>query len=214
MMRSSTVMVLSLVLGSHLVQAADKRTIEETFAAAAGQTVRIEIPVAELEIEATERDDVAVELRVRCRWQLNECDAAMDRLELDSRTSSRRLTLELIGHSSWKSSILQVDGLIQVPATSPLEVKMGVADLEITGQRQDLRVDIGVGKVRARLPKESVGEAFIDVGIGQVRVLGSDGQPDERRSFLVGTDVHWDDGPGKSELDIEVGVGEVTVRLD
>ena len=91
---------------------------------------------------------------------------------------------------------------------------MGVADLEITGQKEDLRVDIGVGKVRVRLPKESVGEAFIDVGIGQVRVLGSDGQPDQRRSFLVGTDVHWDDGPGKAELDIEVGVGEVTVRLD
>lgn len=210
----SYLLIPAAIFSAAVLEAGESRSLEETLAVEPGQTVRIEIPVAELEIEATKREDVAVELRVSCRWQLRECEDAVERLEIESRTSSRRLTLELIGHSSWRSSIVQVEGLIQIPRTSPLEVKMGVAELDITGLEKDLSIDIGVGQVRARLPKSSVGEAFIDVGVGQVRVLGSDGQPDTRRSFLVGTDVHWDDGPGKAELDIEVGVGEVTVRLE
>lgn len=214
-MRVSTcVLILTAVFNISLLEASETRSLEETFAIESGQTVRIEIAVAELEIEATDRKDVMVELSLRCRWQLNECEDAIERLQMESRTSSRRLTLELTGHSSWRSSIVEVDGLIQIPQSSPLEVKMGIADLDITGLEKDLRIDVGVGQIRARLPKSSIGEAFIDVGVGQAKVLGSDGRPDERRSFLVGTDVHWDDGPGRAEIDIEVGVGEVTVRLD
>lgn len=207
-------LTLGAALSLSVAEASERRSIAETFAIQPGQTVRVEMAVADLEIEATDRTDVSVELQVRCRWQIRECESAIEQLELDSRASSRRLTIELIGHSSWRSSILEVEGLIEIPRTSPLDVKMGVAELDISGQREDLRIDIGVGRVRARMAKGSIGEAFIDVGIGQVRVLGADGQPDERRSLLMGTDVRWDDGPGKSELDIEVGVGEVTVRLD
>lgn len=213
-MRSRIVPVLAFVfLPVVAFGASDSRELSQTFPVEPGQPIRIEIPVAELEIVAADRADLAVELNARCRWQLQECSKALEELELATRSSSRRLTLELLGHSSWRSSILDVEGSIEVPRSSPLHVEMGVADLTLEDFEQDLRVEVGVGKVEARLPKAGYGEALIDVGIGQARFLGADGQPDENRSFLVGTDVHWAEGSGKAEIDIEVGVGEVTVRL-
>ena len=91
---------------------------------------------------------------------------------------------------------------------------MGVADLDIRGVEQDLRVDLGVGQLDLRLPEANFGEAFVDVGVGKVRFLGAGAPRDDRRSFLIGSEVHWSDGEGKAELDIEVGVGEVKVRLE
>ena len=91
---------------------------------------------------------------------------------------------------------------------------MGVADLEIRGVERDLRVDLGVGKVDLRVPGAKVGEAFVDVGIGKVRFDGGEKPEDDRRTFLIGNEVHWTDGGGEAEIEIEVGVGEVRVRLE
>jgi len=214
MKRWCYVLVLPALLCACVVEAHETRDIEEIVELEAGQVVRVEVSVAELQIEATDRSDVAVELTVRCRWHFNDCDDALEDLEIASRSSSRRLTLELAGLHRWHSSLMAVEGTIQVPRSSPLEVKMGVAELEITGVQQDLSVDIGVGKLEVRLPEAKIGEAFVDVGVGQIRFLGGGEHLSDRRSFLVGNEVHWSDGAGDAEVDIEVGVGEVMVRLE
>jgi hypothetical protein len=116
----SAIATLLLLVGTATAGATDRRTIAEKLSVDPGQRVRIEIPVAELEIVATDGQEVTVELRVRCRWEISECSEVIKRLELESRSSARRRTIELIGHSSWKSSILQVEGVIEVPRSSPL----------------------------------------------------------------------------------------------
>lgn len=214
MKHSYSILVLTVLLGACVAEASDSRGIEEVLELEAGQVVRIELPVAELRIEATERENVGIELTVRCRWHLSDCEEALEDLEISSRSSSRRLTLELTGFRRWHSSLLDVEGTIQIPRSSPLEVKMGVADLEIRDVEQDLRVDIGVGELDLRLPEAKIAEVFVDVGIGKVRFLGGSEHQDDRRSFLIGSEVHWSEGAGEAELDIEVGVGEVRVRLE
>lgn len=208
------VLTLLVLLGACAVEAKEARNVQETFEIKTGQIIRVDISVAELEIEATDRKDVAVDLTVRCRWHFSDCDEALKDLEIASRTSSRRLTLELSGIGSWRSSLIGVEGTIQIPKSSPLEIEMGVADLEISGVQQDLRVDLGVGKLEIFFPESDIGEAFVDVGVGQLRFLGFGERLNSRRSFLVGNEVHWADGDGEAEIDIEVGVGEVTIRLE
>jgi len=197
-----------------IAQARDTREIEKTIELETGQTIRIDIPVAELRIEATERRDIGIELTVRCRWQIGDCEDALAELDVSSRSSSRRLTLELTGQRRWHTSLIGVEGTIQIPRTSALEVKMGVADLDIRDVERDLRVDLGVGQVDLRLPEAKIGEVFVDVGIGRAHFLGGGKPQDERRSFLVGNEIHWADGLGESELEIDVGVGEVRIRLE
>jgi len=214
MKRWHSVLALSVFLCACVVEAGETRDLEEIVELEVGQIIRIDIPVAELRVEATERTDIGIELTVRCRWQINDCDDALEDLEITSRSTSRRLTLELTGFRRWQGSLIAVEGTIEVPRSSALEIKMGVADLEIRGVEQDLRVDVGVGELDLRLPEAKLGEAFIDVGIGKVRFFGGGKREEDRRSFLIGNELHWTDGAGKAELDIEVGVGEVRVRLE
>lgn len=206
--------LLPFVLGACLAQARESKSIGETLELEVGQVVRIDFPVAELEIEAADQTDVVIELTLRCRWSFSSCDDALEDLELVSRASTRRLTLGLAGVSRWKNSMIGVEGTIRIPQTSPLEVKMGVARIEISGVQRDLRVDLGVGDLDIRLPEASVGEAFVDVGVGQIHFFGSGNKLDGHRSFLVGNEIHWSDGAGDAAIDIEVGVGDVTVRLE
>jgi len=214
MRRLPLALILPVLFCACIAEAVEVRDLEGTFKVEPGKTVRIDISVAEIEIEAADRADVAIELTVRCRWSLSECEDAIEDMEIASRSSSRRLTLEVTGQKRWHSSMMELEGTILVPRSSPLEVKMGVADLDITGVEKDMRVDLGVGRVRVRAPEEKLGEVFIDVGVGQVKLSGPNARLDGRRSFLVGTEVHWNEGAGKAEFDIEVGVGEVTVRLE
>jgi hypothetical protein len=206
--------ILGVLAGAGLVEAREVRDLEEVVAVEKGQTVRIDIPVAELRIEATDRDDIRIEMTARCRWQLSDCESALQDLEIRSRASSRRTTVELTGTRRWHGSLVDLEGTVEIPRSSALEVEMGVADLEIRGVERDLSVDIGVGKLDLRLPAARIGEAFVDVGIGKVRFHGAGELEEDRRSFLVGNEVHWADGTGEAELEIEVGVGEVRVRLE
>ena len=214
MKRWYSVLVLSALLCACVVEAGETRDIETVVELETGQVIRIDISVAELSIEATDRADIGIDLTVGCRWHFNNCDDALEDLEIASRSSSRRLTLELTGLRRWHGSLMEIEGTIEIPRSSALEVKMGVADLRIRGVEQDLRIDLGVGELDLRLPEASFGEAFVDVGIGKVRFLGAGEPHDDRRSYLVGNEVHWSDGAGQAELDIEVGVGEVQVRLE
>lgn len=190
------------------------RELAQSFEAAAGQTVRIQIPVAELKVEAVDGQQVSAELTVRCRWALKDCQDALGRLELASLSSPKRLLVELAGVSKWSGSKLDVEGRIRVPRGSPLEVEMDVAELEVSGVEQDLRVDVGVGEVRAWLKADKFGRTFLDVGIGQAELIGAASPPQSRRSLLVGSEVNWSEGSGEARIDIEVGVGEVTVWFE
>lgn len=206
--------ILLLTVFCPALTASERREISEQFEIAEGQKLRIDFPVGELEIEAGDRTQVEAELTVRCRWNLADCRHAVEQIELVSRSTSRRVTLELSGLSRWHGTTLDIEGMILVPKNTPLEVEMGVAELDITGVETDLRIDVGVGKVRVSMPEAQISRALLDVSVGEVELLGAPGRATGRRSFLVGNEVHWDDGPGQARVDIEVGVGEITLWLD
>lgn len=205
---------LLLTLLPTTLAGSEVRDISRKFEIADGQRLRLEIPVGDIEIEASDRTQVEVELTVRCRWSLADCRHAVEQIELAERSTAKRLTVELSGLSRWRGTTLDIEGTILVPHSTPLDVEMGVAELDVTGVEQDLRIEIGVGQVRVWMSEERIGRALLDVGVGEVELLGAPRRASARRSFLVGNEVHWDDGPGQARVDIEVGVGEITLWLD
>jgi hypothetical protein len=64
------------------------------------------------------------------------------------------------------------------------------------------------------MPAESVNSIYLDTGIGETELLVPEGWVRAERSFLVGSETSWRDGPGDARVHVDVGVGEIVVRLD
>jgi hypothetical protein len=91
---------------------------------------------------------------------------------------------------------------------------MGVGSLDVEGMRGEVSLDLGVGQVEVTMPAASVGSVRLDAGVGETSLRLPEGRVDERRSLLIGGEIRWDEGKGGSDVWVDVGVGEVNVRLE
>ena len=204
-----------LLFASALVaHAAERRILSREVQVGRDQTVRIEIPVGETRVESVEGSTLTAELTLECRWAQRDCERVLDEVKLEVRSTKRRLRLELEGLPRWHKSKLEIEGRITVPRSAPLEIDFGVGELEISGHQGDLWVDMGVGEVEASLPRQAVGLVSLDVGVGEAELFGAGSRVEGRRSMLVGSEVYWDEGPGRSRIHIDLGVGKITLRLE
>jgi len=69
-----------------------------------------------------------------------------------------------------------------------------VGSLTIEGIAADVTADLGVGEVHVTLPKESIGSAAIDTGIGEASLVAS-GRRYSSEGLFTRT-IHWNQGPG------------------
>lgn len=210
---AATLLLLSLVAFAPPA-GASSREISEKIELGGAETLRFELPVGDLRVEAVAGREVSVDLVVRCRWQGTDCAQALEAVKLERRASKRWLVLRLDDRPSWGRLKVEIEGRLSVPRDALLEVKMGVGKVEVRGVGRDLRVDLGVGEVTVRAAKKDFGPVSLDVGVGEAELFGPGERVGGRRSLLVGSEVYWDQGDGASRLEVEVGVGEVSVWLE
>jgi len=187
--------------------------LTKTFEIEPGQKVRLHLPVADLRVEVADGNQIKADLLVSCRWQ-QKCAEVLSDVDLVSSSTSRRFVVELHGLSQWQSVKVEVEGTLVVPRTADLELEIGVGDVKIYGVERNLRVDMGVGKVKIWQPPATVKAISLEVNVGEAAILGSLDDVSDRRPFLVGSEVFWDKGPGDTRVEVEVGVGEVSLWLD
>lgn len=178
------------------------------------QRIRLEFSVAELEVLGHDGRNVVVEIEARCRWSRGDCEGGLEDLRIDIDTTDRKLIVELEGLPRWYKEHIEIEGTIRVPRGQELEIDMGVGEVRVEGMTGDLHVELGVGEVEVRTSREILGRIMLDTGVGEAHLFGDDGTSQGRRSFFVGSEVAWDEGDGEARIDIEVGVGEIVVRLD
>ncbi len=197
------------------VPASADRTREMTGSAAVepGQEVRIDFSVGELDIEGYDGDRVEVSVRADCDRSRSRCAEILEDLELEVR-GGRVVEVKMRGYPKWNNSGLEIDGVVRVPRTSPVEVEMGVGELSIEGVDADLRVDLGVGEATIRVSEAAVSSVFADVGVGEATIRGAQGRVEGERSFLIGSEAEWSGGAGSARVRVDVGVGEVRVDVD
>lgn len=188
------------------------RRLDETFPLTGASRIVLDFPVGELEVVAGSGDVASVELSVRCRRRGSRCDDRAERLWTKSKRSGERLTIEFGGWPKLNSGDLSAHAVITVPADRALEVDMGVGELEIRGLTSDLDIELGVGEVSLELAAADLSSVSLDAGIGETDVRSSAGHTSSDRSWLIGSHTHWR-GDGRSRVDVELGVGEITARL-
>ena len=181
-----------------------------------GQAVVIDFSIGELEISAADAAQVRTELTVRCRDLSPErCDSYRQRLQLVSETTKGHVAVRLKGLSARKARKLEVDGRVIVPRWAPLEVRMGIGELDIEASgEKDLSVGMRIGDLEIHVPERRVSSVDLKVGIGDAGIHGAGVEVETQRRKLLGAKARWESGAGDSHIIAHLGIGDVGVVLE
>ncbi len=181
-----------------------------------GQAVLVNFSIGELKISAADAVEVRTELTIRCRKLSPErCDSYRQRLQLVAETTGDQVSVRLEGLSVRKMRKLEVDGRIEVPSWAPLEVRMGIGDLDIEASGDhDLQVSMRIGELTIHVPREQVSSVELGAGIGDAWVRGKGVRVDGERRKLLGARARWDSGDGEARIAAHLGIGDVGVVLE
>lgn len=212
------IVLFLLILPSALPASAEERgtvrTIRQTFPVTGIERLALDLSVGEARILGEERGDIQAVFELRCKPKRKRCaDRARD-VTLEGSTRSGRLALELRGFHGRARRDLTFSGVVRIPAGIALGIDMGVGELTIEGLTGDVDAELGVGEMNLRLPFDAIRSVSLAAGIGETSLHLPVGRHTSERSHLVGSETDWREGPGQANLDAEVGVGEVNVRLD
>lgn len=213
-MRQTIAAAIATLMIAGGAAASDRRTVEAHARLAPGQEVSLDFPVGELEITGVPGDQAYLEVEARCKRRTSSCDDQLEAIEIDIRDSGGRLRIEVAPGAKWRWwDRLELAARMTYPADHPLLVDMGVGEVTIDGLSGDLEVDLGVGEVSIDMPARAVSSVYLDTGIGETELLVPEGWIRSERSFLLGSETSWRHGPGAARVHVDVGVGEIVVRL-
>ncbi|MFI5372193.1 MAG: hypothetical protein ACHQ52_11610 [Candidatus Eisenbacteria bacterium] len=174
--------------------------------------VRAELPVGEFDVARSRDADVHLRLHVKCKDWNDRCEEQIRDLVIRARRDGSVLRFSLenmpwIQHDSFK-----IHGTLEVPPGLAVQVKLGVGEITIRDVHDDLDVELGVGEVHVAMHEKDVKSVRLSSGVGDASL--DVGARHMRSSGLLGHRLHWSEGRGQADVDVEVGVGESSVELD
>lgn len=188
------------------------RDLTGSYPAAGVRRIDLKLPPGEIRIEPSPDGRLRVELGVYCALDNTVCEERAERLALETDIEGNTLRLRVEGMPTVNARGLNLRGRILVPRATALDVDLPVGELKIRGIEGDLEVDVGVGEVEIGLRERDVRSVRLGVGIGEAS-LSVAGRSIEGSGWL-GHRVRWGEGPGPSRVSVNLGVGEVEVRLE
>jgi len=192
-------------------QAREVREFERDFDARDAERLVVDIPIGELSVQGSSGDAIEAKVSIDCRFRESRCRELAEDVDLVIRQRGSELVLELEGIRSWKSLGLELEIEMKAPARLALEVDFGVGELEIAGFENDITVDQGIGELNVRMDSSTVDTVDIDAGIGDAMMRYPGGKLSTAGVF--GNDLRWSDGSGSARVLLDLGIGEVDLRL-
>ncbi|MEO8504510.1 MAG: hypothetical protein ABI609_11480 [Acidobacteriota bacterium] len=216
MLRRLPQVALMLILATAPRAWATSRDLAATVPLGDAQTIRLELPIGEIEVRGDGAGELRAELEVRCDPR-RDCGQRLDGVHLDTHREGRELRFAVHGYPRLlRSAGMEVRGVVHVPASAALDIDMRIGELHLSelDLRNDVHIDMGVGKVRVALPEHRLRRVKLDSGIGDARLRTRSERLEASRSLLIGAKLDWRRGTGESTLAVDLGIGEVTVELD
>lgn len=187
------------------------RHFDKQLAVGDARRVLVDVPVGEVVIEGTNDREVRFEVRLECDHQESECAEIAKRVRVVYSTEDDELALRIKEWPKTRNKGLQARVRIQVPRNLPLEADLGVGELRIENVASDLRADLGVGSLSITMPESAVSTVNADTGVGDANL--SAGGRRFQSSGLIAKEIRWSKGPGKSHVEADCGVGEISIAL-
>jgi hypothetical protein len=161
----------------------------------------LEIPVGELDL--TRGSSNAMEIRVEISGDDCRGDKEPEPTVL-AKSRGDRLFIEVDGEDC------TADLDIVLPESTELDVEMGVGSIDVVTSR-NTRIEAGVGEVIVRVNSAEFNRMSGEVGVGEVSIRVDEGGNVESERFFITESVVWR-GDGEHELDVDLGVGDVSIR--
>lgn len=137
-------------------------------------------------------------------WSLFKASPEDAKLKIDN--NGQRIKVSLNGDEygeEWK---------IEIPPLDRIDADLGVGEMTIKGISANLSIDVGVGEVSIYSLAEAYASAKAESGVGAASIDSDVGQAHQNRS-MVSEEVSWV-GQGKYAIDVEVGVGDASIKLN
>lgn len=192
---------------STFAMAANFKTITQSIEAEDLDELRVAFSVGELEIDVWDGDTVELEIELRAErswltWRRKD----VEDVELEVRRNGDSLLLEI------DEDKLNQSWVLKVPESLAIEIELGVGEVSIDGLNNNLMADLGVGEFSIKTSTDDYDFIRASVGVGDATLRGFGSGSENERSF-VSADANYQ-GSGEYQIEVEVGVGEVLVRLD
>lgn len=214
MKRAILTLVAAVALGAPAASA-DSRIVlesaEKKYAAASLEALSLDFPVGKLHIEGTDGNEITVKLLVHCKRSEWKCEEMADQVALDARTRGSRIDIDVQGHSLFDTDDFWVEGELRVPRRMRINVEMPVGEVEISGMASDVDLRVKVGEVTLDLPEDAISRVEAGVTIGEASLHNSEGR--QQVEGLFANKLRWLEGRGRARVNVELGIGELSMRL-
>ncbi len=198
-------LLLFVLVASGSSSAETYKHITESLSSAQFERLRLELTVGELEIEVWSGDTIEldIELRGERSWLMWRRRNIED-IEVEIRENGNELYVGI------EERNLEQEWHLKVPENLALEIEMGVGDVNIRGLVGSLALELGVGAVSITTLAQDFEIIEASVGVGDVSLHGFKQGTENGRSF-VSADANYH-GSGTSQVLVELGVGDVSIR--
>lgn len=213
--------LVSLIMISAAPLHAADRTLHFSQPVGDLEAVTLEVGAGDVTVTGCDCNEITAEVTVTGkRWQLED-------LDLEAQTTGKTLKLSL-SPRKYSGKKAGEDWTLKLPRQLNLSVEAGVGDVRIRGMNGELEVQLGVGDV---VITELVSNLVAETGVGDVEVRGSWAAVGRMRlnAGVGSVTVHTPEGklsghgivseslvkkgPGKSNISITTGVGDITLIL-
>lgn len=185
--------------------AESERTLTSSYIVSSDTEIHLDATVGTVELSVAEGDTVGIELRVESDddgWFVS--GGELDKVIIKGERNGNRLEI-----SATPDDDMSQHWIVSVPRSQLLEIDLGVGQIEGEVPFNDLKVDLGVGDVSLNLAEGDYKQVEASVGVGDTS-LKNFGNTQEDRMIVTSESRYR--GNGSVRVQVEVGVGDVTLK--
>ena len=171
--------------------------------------LEIDRPVGQLLLDGGDGTDVDATMSVRCTK--DRCRDQVDKVALATERVDGRLKIKVEGLTRATASGFEVKLLVDAPGSLATEIDLAVGEVRVRGMTSNLEIDTGVGDIEVEMPRAAVKQVTLDAGVGEARLRTDLGEI--QGSGMVGSGLKWSQGTGTAVVEIDTGVGQISVDL-
>ncbi|OGT72953.1 MAG: hypothetical protein A3H44_01900 [Gammaproteobacteria bacterium RIFCSPLOWO2_02_FULL_57_10] len=171
------------------------------------EEIVLEGGVGSMKIETATGSEMQIELDIEAdrNWWGRRRD--VDDIDVEISRSGDRLTIEVNEHDL---DNLELHWRVALPEVERTSIHLGVGQIIAEVGNTELNVDLGVGEARISAPLQHAGRVETSAGVGDASIEGGSDTVNDRAFVSANSRAH---GDGSRDVDVQVGVGDVSVSL-